>query len=211
MAVSVRMRNTLTLFSSTDDVLCHRVRLVLAAKGVGYDLVPVDPQEPPEDLIDLNPYHSVPTLVERDLVLYAASVVSEYLDERYPHPPLMPVDPLSRARLRLAMLRIEHDWVPLVQAIQLGGKAQAESARKRLKELVTASVPLFKASKFFLNPEMSLADCAMAPIIWRLDALGIGLPKDGKAIEDYGNRIFRNPGFVRSLTDQERKLRDLPA
>ncbi len=210
MAVSVRMRNTLTLFSSTDDVLCHRVRLVLAAKGVSYDLVPVDPQEPPEDLIDLNPYHSVPTLVERDLVLYAASVVSEYLDERYPHPPLMPVDPLSRARLRLAMLRIEHDWVPLVQAIQLGSKAQAESARKRLKELLTASVPLFKASKFFLNPEMSLADCAMAPIVWRLDALGIGLPKDGKAIEDYGNRIFRNPGFVRSLTDQEKKLRDLP-
>ena len=211
MAVSVRMRNTLTLFSSTDDVLCHRVRLVLAAKGVSYDLVPVDPQEPPEDLIDLNPYHSVPTLVERDLVLYAASVVSEYLDERYPHPPLMPVDPLSRARLRLAMLRIEHDWVPLVQAIQLGSKAQAESARKRLKELLTASVPLFKASKFFLNPEMSLADCAMAPIVWRLDALGIGLPKDGKAIEDYGIRIFRNPGFVRSLTDQEKKLRDLPA
>lgn len=210
MAVSVRMRNTLTLFSSTDDVLCHRVRLVLAAKGVSYDLVPVDPQEPPEDLIDLNPYHSVPTLVERDLVLYAASVVSEYLDERYPHPPLMPVDPLSRARLRLAMLRIEHDWVPLVQAIQLGSKAQAESARKRLKELLTASVPLFKASKFFLNPEMSLADCAMAPIVWRLDALGIGLPKDGKAIEDYGNRIFRNPGFVRSLTDQEKKLRDMP-
>ena len=210
MAVSVRMRNTLTLFSSTDDVLCHRVRLVLAAKGVSYDMVPVDPQAPPEDLIDLNPYHSVPTLVERDLVLYAASVVSEYLDERYPHPPLMPVDPLSRARLRLAMLRIEHDWVPLVQAIQLGSKAQAESARKRLKELLTASVPLFKASKFFLNPEMSLADCAMAPIVWRLDALGIGLPKDGKAIEDYGNRIFRNPGFVRSLTDQEKKLRDLP-
>ena len=211
MAVSVRMRNTLTLFSSTDDVLCHRVRLVLAAKGVSYDMVPVDPQAPPEDLIDLNPYHSVPTLVERDLVLSAASVVSEYLDERYPHPPLMPVDPLSRARLRLAMLRIEHDWVPLVQAIQLGTKAQAETARKRLKELLTASVPLFKASKFFLNPEMSLADCAMAPIVWRLDALGIGLPKDGKAIEDYGNRIFRSPGFVRSLTDQERKLRDLPA
>ena len=123
----------------------------------------------------------------------------------------MPVDPLSRARLRLAMLRIEHDWVPQVQAIQLGNKQQADAGRKRLKELLTASVPLFKASKFFLNPEMSLADCAMAPIVWRLDALGIGLPKDGKAIEDYGNRIFRSPGFVRSLTDQERKLRDLPA
>jgi len=204
------MRNTLTLFSANDDVLCHRARLVLAAKGVNYDLVPVDAQNPPEDLIDLNPYHSVPTLVERELVLYAASVVSEYLDERYPHPPLMPVDPLSRARLRLAMLRIEHDWVPQVQAIQLGNKTQSEAGRKRLKELVAQSVPLFKASKFFLNPEMSLADCAMAPIIWRLESLGVALPKDGKAIEDYGNRIFRNPGFIRSLTDQEKKLRELP-
>src|SRR5690606_38289804 len=108
MAASQRLRNALTLFSSTDCVLCHRVRLVLAAKGVSYDLIPVDPQDPPEDLIDLNPYHSVPTLVERDLVLYAASVVSEYIDERYPHPPLMPIDPLSRARLRLGMLRLEH-------------------------------------------------------------------------------------------------------
>ena len=211
MAASPRMRNALTLFSSTDCVLCHRVRLVLAAKGVTYDLIPVDPQNPPEDLVDLNPYHSVPTLVERDLVLYAASVVSEYLDERYPHPPLMPVDPLSRARVRLATLRLEHDWVPQVQAIQLGNKTQAEAGRKRLKELLTASVPLFKAYKFFLNTEMSLADCAMAPIIWRLPALGVVLPKEGKVLEDYGNRIFRNPGFTRSLTEQERKLRNLPA
>ena len=209
MAMSPRMRNALTLFSAVDDVVCHRVRLVLAAKGVTYDFIGVDPQDPPEDLIDLNPYHSVPTLVERDLVLYAASVVSEYVDERYPHPPLMPVEPLARARLRLAMLRIEHDWVPQVQAIQLGNKQQAEAGRKRLKELLAQSVPLFKAYKFFLNPEMSLADCAMAPIIWRLEALGVALPKDGKVIEDYGNRVFRNPGFVRSLTEQEKKLREL--
>ncbi|MCD9045875.1 MULTISPECIES: glutathione S-transferase N-terminal domain-containing protein [unclassified Luteimonas] len=211
MASSLRMRHALTLFSAVDDVLCHRVRLVLAAKGVTYDLIAVDPQDPPEDLIDLNPYHSVPTLVERDLVLYAASVVSEYIDERYPHPPLMPIDPLSRARLRLAMLRLEHDWVPQIQAIQFGNRQQAEAGRKRLRELLTASVPLFKASKFFLSAEMSLADCAIAPIIWRLQALDVPLPKDGKVIEDYGNRIFRNPGFVRSLTPQERNLRELPA
>ncbi len=209
MAVSPRMRNALTLFSAVDDVVCHRVRLVLAAKGVTYDFIPVDPQNPPEDLIDLNPYHSVPTLVERDLVLYAASVVSEYLDERYPHPPLMPVEPLGRARLRLAMLRIEHDWVPQVQAIQMGNKQQAEAGRKRLKELLAQSLPLFKAYKFFLNTEMSLADCAMAPIIWRLEALGVPLPRDGKVIEEYGNRIFRNPGFVRSLTEKEKTLREL--
>ncbi len=210
MAASSRMRNTLTLFTAQDCVVCHRVRLVLAAKGVTYDSVIVDPAKPPEDLIEVNPYQSVPTLVERDLVLYAASVVSEYLDERYPHPPLMPVDPLSRARLRLAMLRLEHDWVPQVQAIQSGSKAQAEAGRKRLKELLTASLPLFKVSKFFLNTEMSLADCALAPIIWRLPKLGVALPKDGKLIDDYGARIFRNPGFARSLTAEERLLRELP-
>jgi RNA polymerase-associated protein len=210
MAASPRIRNALTLFSSRDCVVCHRVRLVLAAKGVSYELVPVDPSKPPEDLLDLNPYHSVPTLVDRDLVLYSAGVVSEYLDERYPHPPLMPVDPLSRARLRLAMLEIEKKWVPQVQAIQSGNKVQVEAGRKALRDLVLSSLPLFKAAKFLLNPEMSLADCAMAPIIYRLPALGIILPKEAKLIEDYGLRIFRNPGFLRSLTPEERPLRELP-
>ncbi len=210
-AAATRMRNTLTLFSAPDCVVCHRIRLVLAAKGVNYDLVNVDPNHPPEELIELNPYHSVPTLVDRDLVLYAASVVSEYLDERYPHPPLMPVDPLSRARLRLVMLRIEHEWVPPIQAIQYGNKTQVDEARKKLRALLIDSLPLFKASRFFLNPEMSLADCAMAPIVWRLPALGITLPKDAQAIEDYGHRIFRSPGFARSLTPEERGLADLPA
>jgi len=211
MAASPRIRNALTLFSSPDCVVCHRVRLVLAAKGVSYELVSVDPNNPPEDLLDLNPYHSVPTLVDRDLVLYAASVVSEYLDERYPHPPLMPVDPLSRARLRLAMLRLELEWIPHVQAIQNGNKVQAEAGRKRLKELLSGALPRFKASKFVLKAEMSLADCAVAPIIWRLPALGIVLPKEAKLIEDYGQRIFRNPGFVRSMTAEEKQLRELPA
>lgn len=208
MATNPRMRNALTLFSARDCVLSHRVRLVLAAKGVSYDLIPVDPTDPPEDLIDLNPYHTVPTLVDRDLVLYSASVVTEYIDERYPHPPLMPVDPLSRARLRLAMLRLEHDWVPHVQAVQYGTRTQAEAARKRLKELLLSSVPLFKAFKFFLNSEMSLADCALAPIIWRLPALGVKLDRDMKLVEDYGQRIFNNPGFARSLTAEERALRE---
>ena len=211
MAASPRIRNALTLFSSPDCVVCHRVRLVLAAKGVSYELVPVDTANPPEDLLDLNPYHSVPTLVDRDLVLYAASVVSEYLDERYPHPPLMPVDPLSRARLRLAMLTVEREWVPQVQAIQSGSRAAAEAGRKRLQELLIGSLPVFKAARFFLNSEMSLADCAVAPIVFRLPALGVVLPKEAKLIEDYGLRIFRNPGFLRSLTPEEKLLRELPA
>ena len=206
MAASPRIRNALTLFSSPDCVVCHRVRLVLAAKGVSYELVPVDTANPPEDLLDLNPYHSVPTLVDRDLVLYAASVVSEYLDERYPHPPLMPVDPLSRARLRLAIVRIERDWLPYVDQIQAGGRP-AEAARKRLRDVLLSSIPLFKAAKFFLNPELSLADCALAPLIWRLPSLSVALPREAHVINEYGDRIFRNPGFTRSLTPEEKALR----
>lgn len=206
MVLNQRSRTVLTLYSSRDCVHCHRVRLVLAAKGVVYDFVAVHPQSPPEDLLDLNPYHSVPTLVDRDLVLYETSVICEYLDERYPHPPLMPVDPLSRARLRLAIVRIERDWLPIVAQITAGGK-NADAARKRLRETMLASLPLFKAAKFFLNPELSLADCALAPLIWRLPSLNIPLPREAQVINDYGDRIFRNPGFTRSLTDEEKALR----
>jgi len=207
MALSNRTRTVLTLYSARDCVHCHRVRLVLAAKGVTYDLVLVDPAKPPEDLLDLNPYNSLPTLVDRDLVLYDTGVIGEYLDERYPHPPLMPVDPLSRARLRLAMVRFEKEWLPLVSQAA-GTSKTAEAARKRLRDSLVAALPLFKAAKFFLNPEMSLADCALAPLVWRLPNLGVVLPREAHFIADYGERIFRNPGFTRSLTPEERALRE---
>ncbi len=207
MALSTRSRTILTLYSARDSVHCHRIRLILAAKGVSYDLVLVDRAKPPEDLIDLNPTQSLPTLVDRDLVLYETSVVAEYLDERYPHPPLMPIDPLSRARLRLAIVRMERDWLPLAEQCAGSGK-NSEAARKRLREALMGSLSLFKAAKFFLNPEMSLADCVLAPLIWRLQSLGVSLPREAQAIHDYGDRIFRNPGFTRSLTPDEKLLRD---
>ena len=209
LATNPRVRHALTLFTSNNDIDCHRVRFVLALKGVPYDAVPVDITRPPEDLIDLNPYHSVPTFVERDLVLYGANVISEYLDERYPHPGLMPIDPHSRARVRLAVLRVEHDWIPQVQGILHGNKQQSESSRQRLKELLLSSLPLFEVSKFFLNAELSLADCTVAPIIWRLQSLGIDLPKSAKAIEDYKNRIASNPAFIRSMTSEEKNLNSI--
>jgi RNA polymerase-associated protein len=179
--------------------------MALAAKGVTYDHVLVDLDDPPEDLIDLNPYNSVPTLVDRDLVLYDTSVICEYLDERYPHPPLMPVDPLSRARLRLAIVRVENDWLTLVDEIEAGGKS-ADAARKSLRDDLVKNAGAFKASRFFLSPEISLADCALAPLVWRLDALGVQLPREAQAIIDYGERIFRSQGFARSLTVEERGL-----
>jgi len=183
------------------------VRMVLAAKGVGYDRVDVALGKPSEELLEFNPYGDVPTLLDRDLVLYQPALICEYLDERYPHPPLMPVDPLSRARLRLACVRIEREWLPLIETIQAGGRT-AEPARKRLRDALMAALPLFKASKFFLNPEMSLADCLVAPVIWRLPMLNVQLPREGKPILDYGERIFRGQGFARSLTPDERTLHE---
>lgn len=206
MALSQRSRAVLTLFSAPDCVHCHRVRLVLAAKGVSYDHVEVNLDNPPEDLIELNPYNSVPTLVDRDLVLYDTNVICEYLDERYPHPPLMPVDPLSRARLRLAVVRLENDWLTLVDQIEAGGRP-AELARKTLRDELVRNAPAFRASRFFLSPEMSLADCALAPLIWRFESLGLQLPREAQPILDYGERIFRSQGFTRSLTAEERALR----
>jgi RNA polymerase-associated protein len=205
MPTSARNRTVLTLFTTADAVQCHRVRMVLAAKGVVYDRVEARPDKPPEDLGDLNPYGTLPTLVDRDLVLHDTSVICEYLDERYPHPPLMPIDPLSRARLRLAMVSIENDWLPLIETIGKGGR-KADTARKHLREQLLASRPLFKAATFFLNPELSLADCLLVPVIWRLPALGVKLGREGKVITDYGERIFRSQGFARSLTEEERAM-----
>ncbi|OOG54440.1 glutathione S-transferase N-terminal domain-containing protein [Rhodanobacter sp. C03] len=208
MVQSVRSRTVLTLYTTADDIQCHRARLVLAAKGVSYERVLVDPARPPEDLIDLNPYASTPTLIDRDLTLFDTAVVCEYLDERYPHPPLMPIDPQSRARLRVAAVRIEKDWLPEVEIIRAGGRP-VEAARKRLREQLLSTLPLFKASKFFLNPEMSLADCLVAPVIWRLPWLGVELGREGKPIVDYGERLFHSQGFARSMTDQEKAMRQL--
>lgn len=206
MVQSARSRTALALYTTADGIQCHRTRLVLAAKGVSYDRVVVDPAKPPEDLLDLNPYGSTPTLVDRDLTLYNTAVVCEYLDERYPHPPLMPIDPLSRARLRLATVRIELDWLPEVDTIKAGGRP-AEAARKRLREHLLGALPLFKASRFFLNPEMSLTDCLVAPVVWRLPWLGVDLGREGKPILDYGERLFASQGYVRSMTPEEKAMR----
>lgn len=208
MVQSPRLRNALTLYTTADDIQCHRARLVLAAKGVSYERVLVDRAHPPQDLVDLNPYGGTPTLIDRELTVFDTAVVCEYIDERYPHPPLMPIDPQSRARLRVAAVRIERDWLPEVDKIRAGGRP-ADAARKRLRDHLLSTVPLFKASRFFLNPEMSLADCLVAPVIWRLPWLGVELGREGKPIVDYGERLFHSQGFARSMTDEEKSMRPI--
>jgi RNA polymerase-associated protein len=198
----------MTLFSSPTDPASHRTRIVLCEKGVEIDIVSVTPGRFPEDLLDLNPDHSLPTLADRDLVLYDARVITEYLDERFPHPPLMPVDPVTRAQFRLAQLRIERDWYGLAARIESEGNGKdAAKLRGELRDLVLQTAPFFTVKPYFLSEEFSLVDAAIAPIIWRLKVYGIELPADAVALVKYANRLFARPGFRLSLTPQEREMR----
>jgi RNA polymerase-associated protein len=198
----------MTLFSAPGDPWSHRTRIVLAEKGIGIDIVSVEPGRLPEDLLDLNPYHSVPTLVDRDLVLYDSRVIVEYLDERFPHPPLMPVDPVTRAQFRLALYRIERDWYGLVQQIeQEPDKKQLPRLRKMLRDTLLASTDLFKVKPFFLSDEFSLVDATIAPVLWRLPVYEIDLPPQAQPIIKYAAQVFARPGFRDSLSDAEREMR----
>lgn len=208
MAVLANRRSIMSLFSRPTCIYSHRTRLVLAEKSINIDIVNVEGDDLPEDLMDLNPYHTVPTLVDRDLVLYDSRVIVEYLDERFPHPPLMPVDPVTRAQFRLALFRIENDWYQLAEQIEEAAeKKQATRARKILKESVLASADVFAAREFFLGDEFSLVDASVAPLLWRLSSYNIELGKSGGPIEAYMERIFSRPSFRESLTELEQEMR----
>ena len=208
MAIMSQHHFVMTLFSKPNDPWSHRTRLVLAEKSISIDIVDVEDGNLPEDLLDLNPYNSVPTLVDRDLVLYDSRVIIEYLDERFPHPPLMPVDPVTRAQFRLALFRIEKDWYPLAEEITEGGDRKPISrAVRALEESVLSSVDIFAAKTFFLSDEFSLVDCTIAPILWRLPAFGIKLPAQAKPIHAYMDAVFSRPSFQASLTELEQELR----
>jgi RNA polymerase-associated protein len=198
----------MTLFSAPNDPWSHRTRIVLAEKGIAIDIVSVEPGRFPEDLLDLNPYHSVPTLVDRDLVLYDSRVIVEYLDERFPHPPLMPVDPVSRAQFRLALYRIERDWYGLVQQIeQEGNGKESPRLRKMLRDTIIASTDLFKVKPYFLSDEFSLVDATIAPVLWRLPRYEIDLPKEAQPLIKYAGLIFARAAFRDSLSEAERDMR----
>ncbi|MEJ2345101.1 MAG: glutathione S-transferase N-terminal domain-containing protein [Gammaproteobacteria bacterium] len=207
MALIANRRSVMTLFSSPTDPYCHRTRIVLAEKGITYEIANVEPDKLPEDLVDLNPYNSVPTLVDRELVLYDARVIVEYLDERFPHPPLMPVDPVSRAKARLALYRIDVDWYSQVDELESGDEKRAAKARKILRDSLTAGAEVFAAMPFFLSDELSLVDCAILPLLWRLPQYGVELPTQAKAVEDYARRLFKRESFQASLSEAEREMR----
>ena len=208
MAVVSNRRSVMTLFSRPTDIHSHRARLVLAEKNINIEISNIPGPELPEDLMDLNPYHSVPTLVDRDLTLYDSRVIIEYLDERFPHPPLMPVDPVTRAQFRLALFRIETDWYSIAEEAEHSNDGRlGTKSRKMLRESILQSIELFGARPYFLSEEFSLVDCTIAPLLWRLPAYGVDLGADAEPIEEYMNRVFARRSFQQSLTELEQEMR----
>ncbi|NBI13446.1 stringent starvation protein A [[Haemophilus] felis] len=200
MTSATNKRSIMTLFSDKDDIYCHQVRIVLAEKGVLYEMENIDPQVVSEDLMELNPYGSVPTLVDRELVLFNSRIIMEYLDERFPHPPLMSVYPVIRGKSRLLMLRIEQDWYPTLAKAEKGTPEEREIALKQLKEEILAIAPIFSQTPFFMSEDFTLVDCYVAPLLWRMQKLGVEFSGAGsKAIKSYMNRVFERDSFMQSL------------
>ena len=206
----IAKRSSMTFFSDGSDHYSHRVRIVLAEKGVAVDVLDVDPAEKPEDLATLNPYNELPTLVDRELTLYEPNIMMEYLDERFPHPPLLPVYPVERARSRLLMHRIHRDWCEAVDALMTGSEKEAvlNKHRKDFTENLVAIDPIFSEKPFFMSDDFTLVDCVVAPILWRLPAMGIELQKSKSGhLLSYADRLFARESFQASLSDAERELR----
>ena len=199
------------LYSERDSHYSHRVRIVLAEKDIACEIREFDIEDAPDDVLSISPYHKLPILVDRDLALYDTSVIMEYLDERFPHPPLLPVYPVARANSRTLMLRIDRERCPLVDSLILGQKPEKElmKLREELLHEISSIAPTFKEFSFFMSDEFTLVDCCFAPILWRLPSIGIKLPVNRhlKPLIDYQNKVFERPGFLDSLSSLERDLK----
>ena len=199
------------LYSDRDDHYSQRVRIVLAEKDISAEIIEAKPEETPEDILSISPYMKLPILVDRELAIHDPTVMMEYLDERFPHPPLLPVYPVARANCRTLMLRIDREWCPMVDTLIMADKSEKElmKIREELLYEISSIAPTFKEFKFFMYDEFTLVDCCLAPILWRLPSLGIKLPisRHLKPLIDYQNAVFDRPGFLDSLSSIERDLK----
>ena len=206
-ALLANRRSVMSLYSDPTDPSSHAVRFVLAEKAINVEIHHVTMDDKPEDLNDLNPYSAILTLVDRDLVLYEPQIIMEYLDERFPHPPLMPVDPVARASNRLYRYRVQRDFYALVDDVESGEKGVASAARKCLRDHLSTLAPIFAQKTYFMSDDYSLVDCYLAPILWRLPAYGVRLPAHAKALQKFADRLFEREAFAQSLTEAEYELR----
>lgn len=197
----------MVLYSDTLSPIGHSVRIVLAEKDINVEINYITEEQHPEELHDLNPYNTVLTLIDRDLVLYDAQIIMEYLDERFPHPPLMPVDPVSRASNRQVRFRIFNDLYSLLDDIEGEDEIAAANARKNMRDNLTAIAPAFAQKPYFMSEEYTLIDCLLAPMLWRLDHYGIKLPASARILGQYAEGLFKREAFKSSMSDIERELK----
>ncbi len=197
----------MTLYSGTTDPYSHRCRFVLFEKGMDFQVIDVDVFNKPEDLAVMNPYNTVPVLVERDLILYEANIINEYIDERFPHPQLMPPDPVMRARARLFLHRFENELFCHIAGLESNNAKVAEKARAAVRENLTQIAPVFTKQKYMLGDEFSMLDVAIAPLLWRLDHYGIQLDKEAAPLMKYAERLFSRPAYIEAMTPAEKAMR----
>ena len=197
----------MNLYSGTTDPFSHRCRIVLFEKGMDFEVIDVDLYNKPEDIAVINPYNRVPVLVDRDLVLYEANIINEYIDERFPHPQLMPPDPIMRARARQLLHTFEHELFSHIDALEKNQKGTVEKSRAHVRDQLVQLAPIFAKQKFMLGDEFSMLDVAIAPLLWRLEHYGIELPKAAANLMKYAERIFSRQGFIDALTPSEKVMR----
>jgi len=211
--VSLNKRTSMALFSDPTDHYCQRVRIVLEEKGISSEIIDMDKNNINAEILEVSPYSTLPVLVDRDVCLYDSVTLMEYLDERFPHPPLLPVYPVARANIRLYIKRIANDWCLLFDRLvdENLKPAEEKKLKTQLKSLIVATNPIFKEKPFFMNDEFSLVDCCIAPILWRLPQVGIEIPNDtkNKPVNEYMKKVFTREAFINSLTELEREIRSL--
>ena len=211
--VSLNKRTSMALFSDPSDHYCQRVRIVLEEKGISSEIIDTDKNNINAEILEVSPYSTLPVLVDRDVCLYDSVTLMEYLDERFPHPPLLPVYPVSRANIRLYIKRIANDWCSLFDRLinEKLKPAEEKKLKKELKSLIVSANPIFKEKPFFMNEEFSLVDCCIAPLLWRLPQVDIEIPNDAKnkPVNQYMKKVFTREAFIRSLTELEKEIRSL--
>jgi len=204
--VSGVLRIMMNLYSGTTDPFSHRCRIVLYEKGMDFEVIDVDLYNKPEDIAVINPYNRVPVLVDRDLVLYEANIINEYIDERFPHPQLMPPDPIMRARARQLLHTFELELFSHIDVLEKNQKA-AEKSRAHVRDELVQLAPIFAKQKYMLGEDFSMLDVAIAPLLWRLEHYGIELPNAAAPLLKYAERIFSRQGFIDALTPSEKVMR----
>ncbi|HRQ06076.1 glutathione S-transferase N-terminal domain-containing protein [Nitrosomonas sp. ANs5] len=197
----------MTLYSTATCPFSHRCRIVLHEKDMDFQVIDVDPNNIPEDLAVISPYGKVPILVERDLVLYEANIINEYIDDRFPHPQLMPAEPVMRARARLLLHRFEKELFCHIETLEQNDQKSADRARADIATGLTMIASIFDKQKYMLGEEYSMLDVAIAPLLWRLDHYGVKLPKQAATLLKYAERLFSRPLFIDALTPSEKLMR----